>query len=296
MSWNKLKRLHSASLPLLVAFLIGISVGGIYMRESLGKSPNEGHEFFGDRPLHVAGSNYFQQQPWQYPVFDIEGYRYPEGGSLIYTDGIPIVAALIKLTHPLHGQILDYFDWYFVLCVGLQALVFVLLLREFKITHWYGTLTGSILAACTPLLLYRHGHSALGSHFLIILALLIYLRSPKQGSVWVWITQFSLLLAIALLVHPYLFFMVGIIFGTTYLRAIQKRKVSIRQTILSCSGILVILFGLMHITGHIRSGVAIGSSVGFGTYSMNLLSPIWPQLTGLAWWKNPVLDPTGFQY
>lgn len=296
MSKYNWKRLRSRALPLLIAFLIGISVGGIYMRGSLGKSPNDGHEFFGDRSLHVAGANYFQQQPWQYPLFDIEGYRFPEGGSVIYTDGIPILAALIKLTHPLHGQILDYFDWYFVICVGLQALLFVLLLREFKIDHWYGTLTGALLAACTPTLLYKHGHTALCSHFLIILALLLYLRSPKQGSAWTWIVQFSLLLLVALLVHPYLFFMVGIIFGTTYLRALQKRKVSIKQTIFSCAGIFAALIGFMHITGHIRSDVAIGNSAGFGKYSMNLISPIWPQLSGLAWWKNPVLGHDTGQY
>ncbi|MGA1205894.1 MAG: DUF6311 domain-containing protein [Opitutales bacterium] len=297
MSWSKLKRLYSVTLPLLIAFLIGISVGGIYLRESLGKSPNDGYTFFGDRPLHVAGSNYFQQQPWQYPLFDMEGYRYPEGGSVIFTDGIPIVAALIKLTHPLHETLIDYFDWYLLLCFGLQSVAFVLLLRECNIRHWRGTMTGALFVVCSPILFYRFIHTALCSHFLILMALLLYHRSQRKGAdSRGWFIQYCLLLVVGLLIHPYLFFMTGILFGATCLAALANGTLQIRRALVNGFVTGICLFGFMLLTGHLRMDFEMGSAVGFGKYSMNLLSPIWPQKSGLAWWTTPVLSPNGGQY
>jgi hypothetical protein len=44
------------------------------------------------------------------------------------------------------------------------------------------------------------------------------------------------------------------------------------------------------------SGTLGGGESGFGLYSMNLLSPVWPQRSGLLGPRLPVLDATGGQY
>ena len=54
----------------------------------------------------------------------------------------------------------------------------------------------------------------------------------------------------------------------------------------------------MLISGHISSGSDVTFKVppGFGIKSMNLLSPVWPQRSGLLPWAGGIINATGMQY
>jgi len=96
----------------------------------------------------------------------------------------------------------------------------------------------------------------------------------------------------AVLVHPYLFQIDALVLAAIPLQAVLDRRVGWWRDVagLGVSGTLAV--GVLRLL----SGPLGGGDKGFVTYSMNLLSPVWPQLSGVFGAGLPVLDATGGQY
>lgn len=294
----RLRDLVAVRLPvaLCVAFIIGGLFGGLYLRDFFWKSANDSNYVFGgDYAANVAGANYFQQQDWQFPLFDFDNYRYPEGGSLIFSDGIPLVGFWVKLLYPLHGKLIDYLGWYVLVCFGLQSLAFVFLMRQLELRGWGIVVFGSMLAVAAPILLHRYGHSALCSHYWILFAIGLYFQQRKAQGNHRWFIYFYLLVIGALLTHPYLFIMVGFVFAAACMDALFRRDISfMRLTGLTASAFGG-LFLVMIVGGYLRWDIEMQSTGGFGYYSTNLLSPFWPQRVGWAEESAPLMTATPYQ-
>lgn len=121
------------------------------------------------------------------------------------------------------------------------------------------------------MLLRAQGHLALSAHWIIVAALYLYYAPPERQRTLHWLV----LLWLAPLVHAYLMFMAYAVWGAYLLRyAVLERCWSVGRLaallVLSVVGSL----SMMWLAGYfLKMEVSTG---GFGYYSMNVLSPLWP--------------------
>jgi hypothetical protein len=96
----------------------------------------------------------------------------------------------------------------------------------------------------------------------------------------------------AVLFHPYLFIFATGLFSAPALEALLARDPNkwriVRDFLLAAAAPVVLIT--------ILSGPVGGADRGFGFASMNLISPIWPQHSGLFGPSLPIIDATGLQH
>lgn len=246
----------------------------------------------GDVTVHLAGSRYFQAEPWQFPLFDVQSLGYPQGTNIIFTDSIPLLAAPAKVISGLTGASLNYLGFWFFLCWTLQPAAAVYALRGAGIRQLFPQVAVAFLSLLVPAWLVRFGHAALCGHFLLLVALGLYLRSSRFTALQftgIW----TALLCVALLIHPYLMMMCAGIFAAACLFRFDFSYRGALGQGLSFAAAMAALLLVMVVSGHMSR---LGGSGGFGYYSMNLLSPIWPQKSGLFLGLQDTIDATGGQY
>jgi hypothetical protein len=145
-----------------------------------------------------------------------------------------------------------------------------------------------------PALLFRLGHVSLCGHFLLLIALgqSARLLTTASPTAWRnWIPPFCLLAA-AVLAHPYLFVYAAAVLAAPVVQAVLHRAPRPWVAIAGFLAAAVAPVGMFRLL----SGSFGGSGGSYGFYSMNLLSPFWPQLSGLFGADLPVIDATGGQY
>jgi hypothetical protein len=140
-------------------------------------------------------------------------------------------------------------------------------------------------------------HVALSSHWVVVLALALAALAIRGGVSWRIVVGFAVLGAFSIGMHSYLFVMVAAVAAGALLgdvarigKAAAPRAAVGLALFLAASGLSAWALGY-------RSGGGVG---GFGRFSMNALSPVVPQMSGLAqlvlgtprW----ILDATGRQY
>jgi len=265
-----------------------------------------------DRATNVASAFYFAQDAWRFPLFQVDKFG-PNGTDIVFTDSIPVAALLLKLANIVRPVLFNYFGLWVALCFVLNPAFFCWLLYELNIRDWRWLAAGAVLASCVPALLFRHGHASLCSHFLLLWALVLYFRSLRVGfshaltALWFGLVLFSLL------VIPYLFAMVLVIFMATIAQVIFENRLSLIHCAAVAGGMMALILVAMLACGHLTLGGGLPPSAwGFGFSSMNLLSPfspwlsafsptgrlahtLWPALSDL-FPDGGKVDATGFQY
>ena len=280
----------------LLGLLIGLCLIG---SETIRASANEQDWLIdGDKLNGIIGLNYYVQDDWRLPLFEVKNLDYPSGANIIFTDSIPLIAPLLKIGYAFTGTLIDPFGPWLLLCFILQAVSGVIVLRQAGVCDRGVLLTAGILACSLPALPYRFGHVALCSHFTLVLAIALYLRSRRVN--WnamqtLWLS--TVLLCATLFIHAYLWSMVAAIAGVTALGCLLQHRISRTQFLAWGTGTGAATLGLMLLSGYVRlDGASTGGSGGFGYFSMNLLSPFWPHLSGLFPLQVANADATGGQY
>lgn len=128
----------------------------------------------------------------------------------------------------------------------------------------------------SPILLYRiaignNGHLALAAHWLILAALFLYFRDERLD--WSW----PVLICISVLVQPYLFAMVLVIWFAAVIRLFSKKlliKVLLAKHILI---VILLIFLVMWASGYFMFN-SVGVSSGYEQFRWTLSSPIDPSL------------------
>lgn len=246
----------------------------------------------GDRMQHIIGMRYFLADEWRFPLFQTHLIAPPEGVNIIYTDSLPLFALIAKLLRPFLPAQLNYFGVWLFLVYVLQGVAAVFLLRSLEVKGLLPNLAGAVIALSYPALLYRFGHEALCGHFLLLFAMGLYFRSASQhafGKLW---GRFALLCWLTLFVHAYLFVMVFGLFLATAVQEAFSSRAGFQKSIVSGIAVAGVSALLMWFSGYFHG---VGGSGGFGYYSMNMLSPWVPQLSGLFPDIN-FIDGTGGQY
>jgi hypothetical protein len=246
-----------------------------------------------DLAQNLTGHLIFQRPGWHWPVLVSPDLFWPRGESIAMTDSNPLLSLIAKLLAGFTGDPVNLFGWWFAACWLLQPIAAVYAVRGFGATRWPAAIAAAIVALSFPAWLVRVGHVNLCGQFLVLAALGVSARMIRRQAGAAsrdWAAAYGVLL-VAILVHPYLFIIAAAVLAAPALQALIERRQRRWH--------IALLFALAVIAAFlpfkVLSGETGGADSGFGLYSMNLLSPVWPQLSGIFGRDLKMIDATGGQ-
>ncbi|MEW6744821.1 MAG: DUF6311 domain-containing protein [Planctomycetota bacterium] len=285
---------------LVAAGALGLVVCVLFFRPSyLLISENTDYPVSSDRTTNLSALNYYVQDGWRLPLFAVQNLCSPQGTNIVFADCVPLIAPLCRLLFLIYPHLFDYLKAWVVLCFVLQGVSFALLLQVVGHRGMLHAVFGALLVVSLPAFLCRYGHAAVTSHFLLILALALFLQTYTKGlprSVIVW---HMLLLSVALLISVILFAMVACLFVASLLQALAHRQVTLRRAAAVGCVVGLPVVALMYVGGYLPLRT-IPPGHGWGVYSMNLLSPVVPQFCvpglGFSGFVGPWEQYEGFNF
>jgi len=219
----------------------------------------------GDSAQHYLGSVYFLNEPWQWPPGLMTRFG-DTPTSVVFVDAIPLVAFAAKL-FGLKAN-LQYFGLWMVACHALAGWFGARLLQRLGLGG-IAAVMGALLFAMSPALLLRaYGHEALMGHFLVLAAL------ERALAPWRW-RGWLVLTAVAVLVHPYMAAMVGLLGLGAGLSAVVERTVGPSRLVAQGAISFAVLWCVAWAAGYFV-GAGELSAAGHGIFSSNLLTWIDP--------------------
>ncbi len=227
---------------------------------------------------HYMGWHFFRRDEWQWPLGAMSNLASEVGTSIVYTDSIPLIALPLKLFHTWLPDPFQYLGLVMLVNLMLNAGIACALLQRCGVSQWAACL-GGVLFASLPMATMRglgaHGHEALSSHWLILLGIWLVLFHAQLR--WSAVLRWTGLLAVAVLVHFYLFFMVGVLWGGWWLHAVWVRRAWRQPVDLRCglfsaflTPLCVVL--LMWVAGYFHYGGDGGAGGGYGVFSAEILT------------------------
>jgi hypothetical protein len=273
-----------------LAVLTGLAAAAVVMPwpAILGTGP-AWHPPGPDQAQALTGQLAFQADAWRWPLLDTQLLFWPHGISIALTDSNPLLSLVAKLwTHATGGAPVNLFGFFMAACWLLQPVAAVYAARGLRL-RVPASLAAGVLAAAWPALMARMGHLNLCAHFEILFALGLTLRRIERPGGWAAPMG---LLVLAVLTQPYLFQLCAVLLAAIPLDAYLRRRERWRRDLA-----LYVLSGIVAVAVfRILSGPVNGGDKGFVFFSMNLLSPFWPQRSGVFGADLPVIDATGGQY
>ncbi len=172
---------------------------------------------------HQLGFDFYRISPWRWPIGVQSYYPYPYECSVIYTDSIPIFAFFFKLLSPILPEYFQYFGLWIFLCFMLQGVSSALLLRKLKIDYLRTMLCVPLFIINVPFLFRCFHHSALAGQWLIIFSFLMII-SEHEMKFKARLIGWSLLCGGSVLIHGYLFVLVGFLMSFSTLHQFLQYK------------------------------------------------------------------------
>jgi Family of unknown function (DUF6311) len=251
---------------------------------------------WGDITTALSGYDYFVRDAWTLPLFQTSKLGVPHPVNIIFTDSIPIVAICGRLLYRVTGHVVNLYGAWTGLCFIGSALSMTGLVATLRQRGLAPALAATVCGLCMPALLARWGHMSLMAQWEIPLAYIIYFQARSALRAFGLAAAALLLAMVTLWTHPYLFAMVIGILGATLAQAVVDRRLPMLQAVPIAGLFAIVLAGLMFVSGYFSNQAALDAE-GFGTFSMNVLSPIFPQDSALLpILGNTLMDATGGQY
>lgn len=219
----------------------------------------------GDPAQHYLGWYFFRNEGWQWPPGRIAGFGLPLGGSVAFTDAIPLLALALKPFSAWLPENFQYFGIWMLACFVLNGFFGLRLLARVTDDRALRLLGAALFILSPPLLFRGHGHESLMAQWLILAGLETYLRG------WRWKLWLSWG-CIAALTHPYLLLMLLGLMAASVLQAGWVLRTHGRWQLFREGGaIVVVLLLILWLAGYVgtKGGVAGG---GYGYFSMNSLA------------------------
>jgi len=222
----------------------------------------------GDITQHYLGWRFYRSSPWQLQFGLIEGILYPFKLSIIFTDSIPIFAVLFKILSPILPETFQYFGIWGVFSFFMTGGIASVVIKKFT-KNKYICIIGSVFFSFSPFIFQRmYSHTALAGHWIILLAIAIWVYRSYFNSLKRQLLAWMFLLCIGELVHIYYVPMIIIIMGGFYLHEFLETKKIKNALIVGISSVvsallILFLFGAFGAGGGLSEG-------GLGYYSANL--------------------------
>lgn len=246
---------------------------------------------------HYAGWLFYRDAPLTFPPGSAVSMQYPSGvgGTLSYTDSVPLAGIFFRLLSSVLPATFQYFGVWVLLCYALTGAGAALLLSLFLQNTAAGNacvLLGAVLFVLSPIMADRaFRHTALTSQFFIVFSLYFYFLDAKQGHRWR--LGWPVLAVLAMTVHPYFLPMIfAVLFADLASLCLAKPTRGWRTCAYS-AGYLVLCaalaLGVGALIGAFSAPAAADNSYGFWAMNGNAL---WnPTSVGCVW--SPVLQNPG---
>jgi hypothetical protein len=254
------------------------------------------HPVRGDNAATLALHYAFQNDAWRLPPLYVANVFWPHGVAVSIGDVNPLFSVIAKLIiTATGGPAINLLGVWWFLCWVAMAPACVFALRQLGVRDVGAQLTAAALGLMTPALLARLMHINLFGHCFILVTLGLCFRMVQRPQARATRGDWALALAVLLLAiftHPYIYLICAALLGGPLL----QRWLTLRRVPWPDFGraLAVAVAPVALLT--LASGDLAGGDKGFGRFSMNLLSLIWPQRSGLFGADLPVLDATGGQY
>jgi hypothetical protein len=234
----------------------------------------------------LAGYWWFVLADWRWPLFALDNPNWPRGANAELFDIVPVVAILGKLLHSGFAWKVNPYPCWVTFCLVMNAGSLAMLVRALGQRSVLGAVLAGAFGAMAPVVQHRFGHLALMAHWLPVLALALYCYSkPRKFTAGVAAGAVGLCL-LASFVHLYLYVMTAAIAAAAVLQAMLDRRLSPLRGGLAM--VLLMLAGVapLWVFGLFEGWNLAGVTGDLGRYSMNLVSPFWPQTSGLFGWTG----------
>ncbi len=225
----------------------------------------------GDYLNHFLGWHMFRQESWQFPPGAIRTLLYPYGTAIGLTDSIPLFAFTFKAFHPVLPVDFQYIGLWLMCAFALQGTFAVLLVRTLTSSVAL-QLTAAALLFLSPPMLYRLGHPALDSHWLLLASVWMYVISDRTATRRRLLAGWLILVGVAAATHAYLTVMVCGIAAAAHVRLMvedRHRVLSAAASLLTLAGAVVSVWWA---AGFFTVPSAAMRAAGMEEFSMNLLS------------------------
>ena len=247
---------HPRAAVWLVAAAVGLAVFFVWIGYARTLDPTSLRWIWHEDPFqHVMGWEQFRNAPLlQYPITKNHLCGLEWSSTVVFTDSIPIAALVLRPFSALLPHPFQYLGWWVLLSLILQAYwaARLVLLRSDRLRD---AAIGAVFFTTTPVLLERVGlHTALGSQWLLLWALWLYLSQRGPAHRW-W----TALLLLTVAVHAYLFAMIGLIW-VAHLVACRRRGELTRRDLARAGATMLVVVAWMHALGYfmVRGGAAAG--------------------------------------
>lgn len=227
-----------------------------------------------DLSQHYVGSVLYRYSGWHFPIGLADNSFYPYLASVIYTDSVPIASFILKIFSPILPETFQFFGIYGLFCYAMQGGFAKLLLRKAAGNELYANIASVFYCMITPLYHRMFYHTALGSHYLILIALVLYTYRDRIPSYKLRILAWCILGSLCITTHFTLYGMVSVmLLGYAFWEGLCREGKAARIIAffkllipyLLCTIFVFYLFGGFY-------GSIDGSAYGLGDYSANLNS------------------------
>jgi hypothetical protein len=244
-----------------------------------------------DFAQQVVGQRYFLAAAWHWPLLTAPGLMTQAGVNIAFTDSNPLAILAAKLVRPLLPPFDQVVTIWQVLCWVLQPIAAVFALRGAGERRLLPAVAVAVMAASQPVFLAQLWHAQLDSHFIILGMIGLYFRAVRGSRRW--FVAACCALPPQLLIHPYIAAMNAPILAAIPITLAWRRDPAWRRSASGVAMSVAAVAALAIVLGYTASS----SPGGYGFYSMNLLSPLYPArsalISGLA---DADIDGTGGQY
>ena len=228
----------------------------------------QGTGYSGDLTQHYLGWVFLRDSKWSFPLGLIDGLAYPNKISVIYTDSIPLFAFIFKILSPILPKTFQYFGLWGVICFALQGGISAIIIKKFTNSKAV-CLISSLFFIFSPIVFKRmFFHTALAAHWIILLAICIWIYSDHFQSLkrklLVWCGLIFLCVVSNLYFTP---LVMGIMLCSFVQDFIKTKKFVDSIIVFVCT--IATTFIFMFIFGGFYGGVSTKMS-GLGTFSLNL--------------------------
>ena len=248
-----------------------------------------------DYIAYLVAWHYYVADAWRFPLFSLPAMGYPEGGSVLFNDALPLTALITKGLYRGAGVLVNPFGWWVLLTYVLQGAMAARIVNAVGVRSIACCAAAAVFAVVNIAFNARIGHVALSSHFLLLWAIALHFESVRRERVAA--LEIVAVLAVTLLVNAYLFAMVAAV-GVATTVAIGLRR-QLRPTAFrdrAAGMVLVGVLGLVAGYGVLLVNPSTMKSEGFGLYSWNLTGLLLPPDGLFGWLSNIPRYGTHGQY
>jgi len=239
-------------------FLFGTEYSSIYNTQWLSS---------GDLSTYQIGWNFFKNDQWRFPLGQNPNYGMDIGGSIVYSDSLPLFAIIFKIFKNFLPFNFQYFSLWIFISIFLQFFFFFQIIKK-KTNNYNYALIGSIFFGLAPIFIHRTGiHLTLVGQWIILSGFYIEILDTKYKNL---LRRLNILLSAT--IHFYFTILLIIFYFIIKFDSFFFKKEKFYPIIRDIFLTILSLVLLMYIIGYFEFGVDDALGWGYGYYNFNLNS------------------------